>query len=391
MRLKSFILIIVCFSCLFLNGCDKSINQLVEHVYKSPNIFWGEHLAIDSKGDVFYIESGFPDRLVWKDVVSGESSSLFTAQNMHSISVDTNAIYFIGDSKIGRYDRKTDSVEYLYDVQFEQCSLFVEEDKVSLTTWEILTSSQGGAKYSVYNYFFEYQNHILVEVARFHMPVGYEVQETLATESEIMHHFYQFYVDMGIEGDNDYYLWVDSFYLTEDYFCNPGNYRCEITGNQVIAFQNNGTLYLCTPGYVENGSSTSHKFFGIDNEQYQVTPRQSFQQDGNIYLVASTEERYGPPKFFRDAIIAIDVQNQTSEIVTVFDGETTVIGYANTCVYIIKKDGGVYACDIQGEVICKLGTVNMKRAQKVYVELCDKAVFVGVDYGKTVKSYIFDI
>lgn len=380
-----------CFLCLSVGlvGCQKISS--IEHVYKSPNMFWGEHVAVDSNGDVYYVEHGSPDHLIMKHVISGEKNHLFTAENIHSISVGKDAIYFIGDRKICRYNRNVDSVEYLYDLLSDQCSLLAEDDKVALTTWETHKAHPRGTRYSINNQIFEYRDHMLTEVEHFQIPSGsHEVPDALATEISAMNHFYQFYVNISSESYQEFDI-VDSFYLKDDFFCNPGTYKCDFVGNQVVAFKNNGLLYLCTPGIVETGSGMSHESFSIDGDDYGVMPRQSFQQENTIYLVAAISEQKYSETVLKDGIVAIDFQNQTSEIVAVFDEGTTLIGYNDNRLYALKKNGLVYSCDIHGEAVHELGSVDMKQAKKVYVELCDKAVFIGVDYEETTKSFIFDI
>ena len=124
-------------------------------------------MAVDSNGNIYYVEHGSTNGIMTKDIVSGEITSLFTAKNLHSISIGTDAIYFIGDRKICRYNRNADSVEYLYNLISNQCSLLSEDDKVALTTWETHKAYPRGTRYSINNQIFEYRDHTLTEVEHF--------------------------------------------------------------------------------------------------------------------------------------------------------------------------------------------------------------------------------
>ena len=60
----------ICFLCLLclsvgLSGCQRNFS--VEYVYKSPNMFWGEHVAIENNGDIYYVEYGSPDCLMVRE------------------------------------------------------------------------------------------------------------------------------------------------------------------------------------------------------------------------------------------------------------------------------------------------------------------------------------
>ncbi len=384
----------ICFLCLLclsvgLSGCQSNFS--VEYVYKSPNMFWGEHVAIENNGDIYYVEYGSPDCLMVREAVSGKEVCLTQAENIHSISIGHEAVYFIGDSQICRYDRNTKDVMFLYELPTSQCSLLAEEDKLHLITWEAYRHHTGGIGHHVHGHTFEYKNSGLTEVQNFELGSGCEVQEMLAMETDSMEHLYQYYLDMGMEINNHYFL-LDSFYLKDSYFCNPGRYKCAFIGEQAVAFIKDDAIYVCTYNRVEKVSGGEDDMFWCDNEPYSVFPRQSFQQGDAVYLVASlVDNSGGREKKGGDAIVALDIEQQTSEILTTFKKDTTIIGYANGCVYALKSNGEVYSCDIYGNFLSDLGKVSMRQGSDIQVELCDGAVFVGVGEGSRKVSYVFYI